>query len=104
MKLVKRVEVSPSQTMAIYELSPEAAEKHGKSYLLSKGEYREGALKKHDDLYFVSQLSEYYFEGLFETEAEAYLSAKLVWARVEIERLNAVIRNISETELHELKW
>lgn len=104
MKLVKCVEVNPSQRMAIYELSPEAAKKHGKRYLLSRGEYREEVLKEHDESYFVSQLSKYYFEGLFETEVEAYLSAKLVWAHVEIKRLNAVIRNISETELHELKW
>lgn len=104
MRFIKSVEISPSQRMGIYELSPEAAEKHGKRYLLSRGEYREEVLNEHDDLHFVSQLSKYYFEGLFETESEAYLSAKLVWAHVEIERLNAVIRNISKTELHELRW
>ena len=104
MRLVDLVKVSNNQTMAIYELSPDVSEKHNGRFALTCEELSEYALKYYGEEKIVDTLIESYYEGIFQTEKEAYLTAKLVAASAELDRLKREIKKIKNLEVAELVW
>lgn len=90
--------------MGIYELSQQSFEVYNKRYLLSANVYSEYGLQHYSEDDVISDLNEGYFEKLFDTQLEAYLSAKLVSARVEIDRLNDIFEQLKSVQTVEFSW
>lgn len=104
MKLIETVKVSDNQTMGIYELSEDGAKKHGKRYMLTCGIFNDYYLSRHGEEETISNLRDYYYEGLFETRLEAYLTAKLVAASSELSRLSHVINDFQSIRVNDITW
>lgn len=102
MTLIEIIQVSEKQEMAIYQLSDEAKQKYGKSYLLSSNPYSDYAMKKFDEDYFIKKLREYYYEGLFETRLEAFLTARIVEANAQLSRVQIMFNDFKNIRVHEV--
>lgn len=103
MTLIETVRVSRSQTMAIYELSDAMKQKYGKKYLLATCPYAERALARHDEEYFINNIREYYYEGLFETRLEAYLTTRIVEANVQLSYIANRLNELKDISVHEIE-
>lgn len=97
-QLVRTVQVSDSQTMAIYRLTDEQASKYscGKLYMLKCNEYSDYVYNRWDDDRLV-HIEKAYYEGFFTTEQEAYLTAMLVKANDIIDQLRHDIMDLNAT-------
>lgn len=96
-QLVKTVDVSSNQSMAIYKLTEEQANKYseGKRFMLKHMKYGNYAYNNMNDDRLVS-VDPGYYEGFFETEREAYLTAMLVNASRQIVDLKHTIKDAYE--------
>ena len=96
-QLIKTVEVSSNQSMAIYKLTEEQANKYseGKHFMLKHAKYGNYAYNNMNDDRLVS-VDPGYYEGFFETEREAYLTAMLVKASSQIYNLKHIIKQATD--------
>lgn len=104
MKLVEKVEVSSYQTMAIYEIDASLAEKYGGPFVLTRGVFSDFALKEIGEEKLLGDIHKGYYEGFFQTQKEAYLTAKLVAASHELERVKTAIHTLQNFKVVDISW
>ena len=104
MKLVGKIKVSDYQTMAIYAIDPSLAEKYGGPFVLTRGVFSDFALKEIGEENLMAEISNGYYEGFFQTQKEAYLTAKLVAASNELERVKAAIDPLKDFKIGDISW
>ena len=75
------------------ELNEEEKEKYGNNYALSQGIFDDCVIEKYADS-VLSHMNEFYYEGFFETQKEAYMQVKLVEMKTELERLKSDMKKM----------
>lgn len=104
MKLLYAVQVSENQTMAIYELSEAGFSEFGKKYALASSQFSDRALARYSESELIKRLDPGYYEKLFDTANEAYLTAKLIAAIGELERIRGRIKEIQDLRIRDIDW
>lgn len=100
MKLVQKIESNKllSSDWGIYELSDEEQKKFGKKFALSQGVFCDHAMETYGSDNLISELSPYKYEGLFDTQLEAYFQVKLVEMECKIQRFENLISNLVDVK------
>lgn len=101
MNLVKVIEKNEllSSNWGIYELSEEQSKRYnGKRYALSQGIFSDYALETMGEDNLITGLREHLYEGLFETELEAYLTVKLVEMKCKVDRYHYAMNDMLKVD------
>lgn len=103
MKLVQEIKKSEllERSWGIYKLNANEKKKHGNNYALSQGVFSDYAIKKFGVDELLSNLKDSNYEGLFETQKEAYMQAKLVEMKSKIERMELAMKNVLKLQTPE---
>lgn len=103
MRLVKEIKKNEllGSSWGIYELNPDEKKKYGNNYALSQGVFSDYAIKEFGADELLSNLKDFYYEGFFETEKEAYMQVKLVEMKSKIERMEIAMKNVLKLQTPE---
>lgn len=101
MKLLERIKVSKDQTMCVYQLSEEQSKRSGGQFVLTHREYSDSNIRQYGELRIVSELRDHAYEGVFQTQKEAYLQAKLVAMKHQIDYVKTHFKGI---HLDDINW
>ncbi len=104
LNLVKTVVISKNQTMGIYEVPEDLQEKYGGKYFLSSALFSDRWLQTHTAEEFLDCAMPQHYEGFFETQKEAYLTAMLVKASVELNAIRYALEDLKKVEVPNLEW
>lgn len=98
MKLIRKIEKNKllDSNWGIYKLSDEQEKKFGGKFALSQGMFSDYALEEFGEDNLLSKLSDFSYEGFFETELEAFYQVKLVEMQNKIDRLQEVTNKFVE--------
>lgn len=110
MELIRKIEKNKLllSNWGIYKLSEEQTRKFGGRFALSQGIFSDYALEEYGEDKLLSKLSDFNYEGFFETELEAFYQIKLVEMQNKIDRLQKVtnefidVYNIENPEWHQV--
>lgn len=80
----------------IYELNEEETRKYSGKYILSQGKVSELYLKEYGLDKFISNLRDYQYEGIFQTEKEAYFLAMYANMKHRFEQIYYSMKSIIE--------
>lgn len=95
-----------SREWCIYELNEEERKYFGdkSNFALSQGKFSDYALKNGSKA-LISRLDYYSYEGLFETQKEAYMQVKLVEMKERITRVHYAIKEMEKAKImDDLRW
>lgn len=103
MRLVKEIKKNEllGSSWGIYKLNPDEKKKYGNNYALSQGVFSDYAIKEFGADELLSNLKDFYYEGFFETEKEAYMQVKLVEMKSKIERMEIAMKNVLKLQTPE---
>lgn len=92
MELVRKIEKNKLlvSNWGIYKLSDEQEKKFGGKFALSQGIFCDYALEEFGEDDLLSKLSDFNYEGVFQTELEAFYQVKLVEMQNKIDKLQEV--------------
>lgn len=98
MELIRKIEKNKLlfSDWGIYKLSEEQAKKFGGRFALSQGIFNDYVLKEFDEDNLLSKLSNFEYEGIFQTELEAFYQVKLVEMQNKIDKLQKVTNKFIE--------
>lgn len=96
MKLVQEIKKNEllGSNWGIYELNPDEEKKFGNKYALSQGIFSDYAIKEIGVDKLLSDLTDFTYEGFFETQKEAYMQVKLVEMKNKIERMEFAMKDV----------
>ena len=99
MELVQTIEKNNllSSDWGIYKLDEEERIKYGGNFALSQGIFSDFAIENMGIDKILSGLSEYRYEGFFETQKEAYMQVRLVEMSCKISRMEIAIKEAYAT-------
>lgn len=89
MELIRKIETNRLLTSnwGIYKLSDEQEKKFGGKFALSQGLFSDYALEEVGEDNLLSELTDFNYEGFFETESEAFHQVKLAEMQNKTDRL-----------------
>ena len=96
MKLVQEINKHDllSSNWGIYELDKEEKKKYGNNFVLTQGVFSDWAIKNFGVDELLQKLDRYKYDGLFETQKEAYMQVKLVEMKCKIDQMEYAMRNV----------
>jgi hypothetical protein len=103
MKLIRTIEKNKLlvSDWGIYELSEEYQAKYNGKFALSQGVISDFALENIGEDTLIEGLHDYQYEGIFQTELEAFYQVKLLEMQKEIEKLKDAVSEFSNTKIPE---
>lgn len=103
MKLIRTIEKNKLlvSDWGIYELSEEQQAKYNGKFALSQGIISYFALENIGEDTLIEGLHDYQYEGIFQTELEAFYQVKLLEMQKEIERLKDAVSEFSNIKIPE---